>query len=98
MDTKMYQGYELWAGHIKSAKAQTSSPACSDALPGSCATPHSQAHRRERWAEGTLTEAADRGDVVRGKCNEGWVERLVLLLMVQDFRFAAKKTIRPQFI
>lgn len=37
-------------------------------------------------------EAANCCDVVRGKCNKGGVEWLVLLLVVQDFGFTATKT------
>lgn len=47
---------------------------------------------RGNGKSGILTEAADCCDVVRGKCNEGGVEWLVLLLVVQDFGFTATKT------
>ena len=44
---------------------------------------------------GILTEATDRGDVVCGQCNKGWVEWLILLLVVQDFWLTARKTMSP---
>ena len=45
-----------------------------------------------------LTEAADCCNIVCGKCNKRGVEGLVLLLMVQDFGFTAKKVIQLAFI
>ena len=41
---------------------------------------------------GILTEATNCCDIVCGKCNKRGVEWLILLLVVQDFGFTAKKT------
>lgn len=46
---------------------------------------------RSKRSKGTLTETTHSSDVVCGKCNEGGVKRLVLLVMVQDLRFTAKE-------
>lgn len=50
-----------------------------------------QAITQEQEKQRTLTEATHSSDVVCGKCNEGGVERLVLLVVVQDLRLTARE-------
>lgn len=93
--TDKTQQSPLLGAQVRSVKIQTSSTTCSDTLQrGDTATPI------PKPAEGSeiLTEAANCCNVMCGKCNERGVEGLVLLLVVQDFGFTAKKVIQLAFI